>query len=219
VLLVFDFDGTLVDSLHDLAEAASDLAEAYGGSRLSDAVVAGMIGDGAGILVERVMRHLGITPAPPEALPKLLEAYDRRMLDHTAPYPGLIDTLETLRSRHRLALLTNKPEAPSRRILNHCNLAGFFEAAVFGDGSLPRKPDPAGLAWLMAHCGCGPERTVMIGDSLVDVETARAAGVQLCLARYGFGFASVPAGAVDGHDWLIDRPEDLLKILGNPERL
>ena len=217
MLLVFDFDGTLVDSLHDLAEAASDLSEQYGGRRLDDAAVSLMIGDGAGILVERTLATVGVHSPPPGALDRFLEIYDRRMLDHTAPYAGMVDTLGTLAPAHTLALLTNKPEAPSRRIMAHTGLDRYFSTGVFGDGTLPRKPDPAGLRWLMNRNGVQADRTLLIGDSNVDLETARAAGVRLAVASYGFGFARIDPAALRDTDLMLRQPVDLLTLIPGME--
>ena len=210
MLIVFDFDGTLMDTLRDLAEAASDLSEAYGGGRLSEAATAAMVGDGAPILVERILAAAGVLPPPPEALERYLAFYDRRVLDHTAPYPGVPEMLEGLVPRHRLALLTNKPEASTRILLAHTRLDTYFPDGVFGDGALPRKPDPAGLQWLMTQAGTEPGETLMVGDSIMDLEAARRSGARAAIARYGFGFAKIPANAIRPDDVVLDHPGDLL---------
>jgi len=216
VLLVFDFDGTLMDTLRDLAEAASDLSEAYRGTRLTDDEAAAMIGEGASIFVARILGRAGISPPPAEALPRYLAFYQARVLDHTAPYPGVPEMLRDLAPHHRFALLTNKPEIPTRTLLRHTGLGGYFEEGVFGDGVLPRKPDPAGLQWLMTRAGTGPRETLMVGDSVMDVEAARNAGVRLCVARYGFGFARIPPDLLGQDDWVIDAPAELVPRMGAP---
>jgi phosphoglycolate phosphatase len=213
VLIVFDLDGTLVDSLHDLAVAASDLSERHGGRRLEDAAVCFMVGEGAAILVERVMARAGHATPPPGALAEFLKLYDQRMFDTTRPYPGTIDTLRALAGEHALALLTNKPEDASRKVLTHCGLDGFFAHMVFGDGAFPRKPDPAGLRWLMERSSATAQRTILVGDSDVDVATARNGGVRLCLARYGFGFIRVDPSSLPGNEWQLNQPPDLLALL------
>ena len=213
MLLVFDFDGTLMDTLHDLAESASDLAEAYGGQRLDDTAVAWMIGDGAPILVQRVLASAGVEAPQPEALARFLEIYDRHILDHTALYPGVLDMLRALAPLHDLALLTNKPEASTRTLMAHAGIAGFFSDCVYGDSEPPRKPDPAGLRWLMARRRADAARTMMIGDSQTDLDVARAAGVRLCLARYGFGFMKVSPARIEPGDLVIDHPAELTAAL------
>ena len=213
MLLVFDFDGTLVDSIHDLAESAGDLSEEYGGRRLDGRAVTMMVGEGAHTLVERILGVAGVEGPQPGALGRFLEIYDRRMLDHTAPYAGMIETLTVASRSHQLAMLTNKPEQATRRIMTYTGLDRFFDDCVFGDGPLPRKPDPEGLHWLMTRQGATPASTWLIGDSDVDIATARAAGVQLCVARYGFGFCRIEATALRPDDVIIDRPADLLTAL------
>ena len=217
MLIVFDLDGTLVDSIHDLAEAASDLSEASGGARLSDEDVALMVGDGAGVLVQRVLARAGMPVDQPGALEQFLAIYETRMFDTTRAYPGMADTLRAMADSHALALLTNKPEAASRSILAHTGLEPFFAHMVFGDSATGRKPAPDGLRWLMERNGASAERTVLIGDSDVDLGTARASGVRLCLARYGFGFVRVDPTMIQEDDLVIDQPSDLLSVLHGPQ--
>ena len=213
MLLVFDLDGTLIDSIHDLAEAASDLSERYGGSRLDDLSVCRMVGEGAAVLVERVLALAGRPVPPPGALDEFLALYDQRMFDTTRAYPGVLDTLRALADRHAMALLTNKPEDSARKVLAHTGLDGFFTHAVFGDGEFPRKPDPEGLRWLMKRHRASARRTILVGDSEVDLATARAGGVRVCLARYGFGFIRVHSASLQGDEWYLDQPQDLLAFL------
>lgn len=213
MLLVFDLDGTLVDSIHDLAEAASDLSERYGGARLTDETVCRMVGEGAQILVERVLAKAGHAAPPAGALREFLDLYDRRMFETTRAYPGTADTLRALAREHAMALLTNKPEDSARKVLAHCGLDGFFAHMVFGDGAIGRKPDPAGLRWLMERHRTPAAKTVLVGDSEVDLATARAGGVRICLARYGFGFVRVDRASLAGDEWYLDQPRDLLGLL------
>ena len=213
MLLVFDLDGTLVDSIHDLAEAASDLSERYGGSRLDQEAVCRMVGEGASVLVERVLARAGHAVTPAGALGEFLDLYDGRMFDTTRAYPGMADTLCALADGHAMALLTNKPEAAARKVLAHCGLDGFFAHMIFGDGGFDRKPDPAGLRWLMKQHRAAAKPTILVGDSEVDLATARAAGVRICLARYGFGFIRVDPASLNGDEWYLDQPRDLLGLL------
>ena len=213
MLLVFDLDGTLVDSIHDLAEAASDLSEAWGGARFDDETVCRMVGEGAAVLVERVMARAGHAEPPAGALEQFLELYDQRMFDTTRAYPGVADTLRALADTHAMALLTNKPEDSARKVLAHCGLDGFFAHLIFGDGEFGRKPDPAGLRWLMKRHRASAKRTILVGDSEVDLATARAGGVRICLARYGFGFIRVDPATLGRDDWYLDQPQDLLGLL------
>ena len=213
MLIVFDFDGTLVDSIHDLTEAANDLSVAYGGPRHDEMAVTFMVGEGARVLVARIMEKAGRRETPPGAYEQFLQCYDRRMFDTTAPYPGTIDMLAVLERQHQLAMLTNKPEAAARRIMSYTGLDRYFQDCVFGDGEYLRKPDPSGLQALMNARGVTAAGTVLVGDSDVDLATARNAGVRICLTRYGFGFRRVNHSLVRPGDMVIDAPADLLDVL------
>ncbi len=213
-LFVFDLDGTLVDSLRDLADSASALLLECGARRLGEDEVAAMVGEGAATLVARAFAAVGVT-APPDALDRFLAIYDARLLANTRPYDGMPAALEAIAARASLAVLTNKPRAATIRILAGLQLERFFEDAAIlgGDGPLPRKPDPAGLVHLCARAGVAPGEAVMVGDSAVDWRTARAAGTRSCLARYGFGFREFPVAELRGDETLIDRPRDLLGLV------
>lgn len=209
MLIAFDFDGTLVDSIHDLTAAANELSAAYGGPTHDDTAVTFMVGEGARTLVGRVMQKAGYAEPPPGAYEQFLEIYDRRMLDHTVPYPGTMEMLAVLERSHQLVMLTNKPEAATRRIMSFTGLDRHFQDCVFGDGEWPRKPDPAGLRMLMAKHGLTAADTLLVGDSDVDLATARNAGVRICLARFGFGFRRIDPALIRPGDLVIDKPADL----------
>jgi phosphoglycolate phosphatase len=212
-LFVFDLDGTLVDSLRDLADSANDLVVSCGGAPLEAAAVARMVGEGAATLVSRAFDAAGVDH-PPDALSRFLTIYDTRLLNHTRAYEGMPEALSALSSRAPLAVLTNKPLAATRRILEGLQLSAYFDvdSVLGGDGPHPRKPDPAGLLGLCKRAGVAPAEAVLIGDSLIDWHTARNAGTAICLARYGFGFREFPIETLNGREQLIDRPIDLLKL-------
>jgi phosphoglycolate phosphatase len=197
-LLVFDLDGTLVDSVRDLAVAANEaIAKAAPGSPVVplDAVVS-YVGEGARLLVERCLRHAGVDLAPEEVLPVFFETYGEHLLDTTCLYPGVAEALDTV-SGASLAVLTNKPGDFSRTILEGLGVASRF-ARVWGYGDVPaRKPDPAGLLRLVDELGATPAETWMIGDSAIDMRTARAAGVRACGVTWGLDPAGVRAAAPD----------------------
>jgi phosphoglycolate phosphatase len=190
-LIVFDLDGTLVDSARDLASGVNDMiARLFPGTEpLSESEVRGFIGEGARLLVTRSLAHRGLVHDLEDALHEFLLAYRARMLETTRPYPGVVEVLDAL-SRHTLAVLTNKPGDLSRAIVEGLGLASRF-ARVYGSGDVPRKPDPAGLRRLMAETGHGPADTVMVGDSAVDVLTGRAAGVRTVGVTFGFAPGSL----------------------------
>lgn len=196
-LVVFDLDGTLIDSAADLAAAASALAVELGGRPLSLAEVVAMVGEGAAVLVRRALTAAGVDPGTPGATARFLELYDARLLDTTAPYPGVAAMLDALEPLVPLAVLTNKPLAPSLRLLDALGLRRYFLDVLGGDGPWPRKPDPAGLQALRLHAAGGP--VVMVGDSPVDGETAARAGAAFVLAHYGFGAAKFAGVAPAAH--------------------
>lgn len=186
-LIVFDLDGTLVDSRRDLAASANELLASFGADALETPAVLAMVGEGARTLVSRVLAAGGVDADLDDALNRFLGIYDRRLLDHTRPYPGVVATLDRLAREAALAVLTNKPQAPTGRLLAELGLARYFAAAIGGDTALGRKPSPAGLQAIAARAGVAPPETLMVGDSWVDIETARRAAVRACFADYGFG--------------------------------
>jgi len=186
-LIVFDLDGTLVDSRLDLAESTNEMLGSYGATPLPVDVVAAMVGEGAKVLVARALEAAGLEADVSDALTRFREIYDRRLLVHTRPYEGIEQVVSGLAEKHTLAVLTNKPEAPSRRLLDAFGLAQFFQEVVGGDSGPARKPDPGGLHLLMKQCGAESTDTWLVGDSMIDVETARRARVRMCVALYGFG--------------------------------
>jgi len=190
-LVVFDLDGTLVDSARDLAAGVNDMLARLvpGTPPLSESEVRGFIGEGARLLVTRSLAHRGLAHDPEDALRVFLDAYRARLLETTRPYPGVVEVLDAL-SSHTLAVLTNKPGDLSRTIVDGLGLASRF-ARVYGSGDVPRKPNPAGLVRLMAETGHAPVDTVMVGDSAVDVLTGRAAGVRTVGVTFGFAPASL----------------------------
>ncbi|HTV01647.1 MAG TPA: HAD-IA family hydrolase [Luteitalea sp.] len=192
---VFDLDGTLIDSRQDLADAANAMLATYDAPALPMAAVVAMVGEGARTLVSRVLAAAGRDGDVDvdEALERFLTAYDVRLVATTAPYDGVRDTLVTLHAAARVSVLTNKPQRATDRVLDELGLSRYIHAAIGGDTALGRKPGPAGLHALIADSGVTPADTVMVGDSWVDVATARAAGVDACLVSYGFGYAGADA--------------------------
>jgi phosphoglycolate phosphatase len=212
-LVVFDLDGTLVDSRRDLAESANEVLKSHGCAPHSEVEIGRMVGDGAATLVARAFAAAG-RPQPPEALREFLEVYNGRLLRFTRPYPGVVQMLERLQPRFALAVLTNKPLRATQEILSGLGLTPFFAGGVRGgDGPQPRKPDPAALFELVAASGGTIATTLLVGDSVVDWQTAHAAGVRACLARYGFGFDGFPVDRLTASDVVIDAPSELSERL------
>jgi phosphoglycolate phosphatase len=212
-LFVFDLDGTLIDSRRDIADAANLLLRDCGAAPLSEDRIGRMVGDGAATLVTRAFAASGVE-RPPDALERFVAIYSRGLLNHTRAYDGIPEVLEALAARASLAVLTNKPLASTRRILDGLDLARFFakDAVVGGNGPFPKKPDPAGLRHLAARAGIAHDDTLLVGDSIIDWRTARAASTSICLARYGFGFEGFPIDELRPEDRVIDQPAQLCEL-------
>ncbi len=209
-LAVFDLDGTLIDSKRDLANAANALVSEFGGHPISEEDVAAMVGEGVAVLVQRVLAASRLAVEVASALPRFLKLYDERLIEHTRPYDGIIEMLEGLFTRMPLAVLTNKPQAATGRILSALDLERFFGHVIGGDTALGRKPDPAGLEALAERCGVGVGSTVLVGDSPIDLETARRAGSRIVLVSYGFGFRQVP---LRSGEQVVSEPAAIIPLL------
>lgn len=207
-LIVFDLDGTLIDSRRDLADATNAMLVELGATPISTDAVAAMVGEGAAMLVRRALTATGLDPETPDALNRFLACYDDRLLNHTRPYDGMVEALATLKTVCPLAVLTNKPAGATARILAGLRLDAYFDRVVGGDTPHGRKPNPAGLHHLMDAAGASPASTVLVGDSPIDLQTARRAGVRICLARYGFGF-TLKDEDLRGDEITIDHPSEL----------
>lgn len=211
-LVVFDLDGTLVDSRQDLAASTNDVLAGLGVGPLPVDVVEQMVGDGARTLVHRALVRAGCDADLDAALAEFHRCYALRLLETTRPYDGITEVLRSL-TGIRLAVLTNKPLEPTRRLLDHFGWTGTFDRVIGGDGPFARKPDPAGLLDVMRTCGAEPHETMMVGDSMVDVDVARQAGTQICVAAYGFGAARGDL-SLRGDELIAHSAADLHTILG-----
>jgi len=216
-LIAFDLDGTLIDSRRDLADSANELIGELGGTPLTEAAIVGMVGEGARMLVMRALSAAGLEdesrgPALSQSLTRFLQIYDDRLLDHTAPYPGIVQAIGAARRHARVAVLTNKPTRATEAVLEGLGLRALFDEVVGGDGPWPRKPDPASLHHLIARAHATPSRTLLVGDSIIDYETAARAGARCCLATYGFGFAAFPSERLTGDEWMVRTPAELAAI-------
>lgn len=211
-LVVFDLDGTLVDSKADLARAVNHMLGGLGAAPLPEAVVADMVGEGAAVLVSRAIAAAGVDAAGVDPLERFLAAYESCLLDSTRPYDGIVELLDALSRKMPLAVLTNKPAAATNRLMDGLNLRRFFESILGGDSPHGRKPAAAGLEQIVTATAATMASTLLVGDSAIDLQTARRAGARICLARYGFGFR-FSADAFRGDELFIDRPLDLLPLV------
>jgi phosphoglycolate phosphatase len=186
--LVFDLDGTLVDSLDDLAAALAAMLGEIGAPALPRDKVRGMIGDGTRALVARALAASNL-PATllDERHARFLALYEAAPAALSLPYPGVVETLHAFREEgRRLAVCTNKPQRATLAVLRGTGLDGFFATVVGGDVLAAKKPDPAHLLAALAGIGATPRDAIMVGDNEHDVAMAKAAGVPVILVRYGY---------------------------------
>ncbi|HZF13491.1 MAG TPA: HAD-IA family hydrolase [Thermoanaerobaculia bacterium] len=192
--LVFDLDGTLIDSRRDITTAINSMRAGYRLPPLSLEQVVTLVGEGARVLIERAVgRELPLSEIEP-ALHIYLSKYDDILLDSTRPYLGVPEMLAALAPVYPLALLSNKGVAQSRRILEGLGLASYFRLILGGDSFPTRKPDPEGLHQMAERLGVPPSRLLLVGDTRIDAATAQAAGCPFCLVEWGFPHPS----ALDG---------------------
>jgi phosphoglycolate phosphatase len=200
--IVFDLDGTLIDSAPDIQSVASDILCRLGKAALTLDETRSFIGEGAGVFVRRMMAARDIADTPErhsELHQRFVRQYETE-LDQAVFYPGVFDTLVMLKdSGHRLGLCTNKPERPARAVIKHMGLEPFFDAFIAG-GMLPRsKPEPDMLLKIIKDMSAGP--TLYVGDSEIDAETAMRAGVPFAL--FSEGYRKRPVSEID-KDWTFD---------------
>jgi phosphoglycolate phosphatase len=183
--LVFDLDGTLIDSKLDLALSIDATLKHMGRASLPHETIYGFVGNGAAVLVRRALGD-SVTDAEAEKGHRFFLSYYREhMLDNTVTYPGVRAALGQLRE-HPMAVLTNKPVRFSRSIVEGLGLKHHFFQIYGGNSFEQKKPDPIGIETLLLESGLARERTIMVGDSGVDIQTARNANVQACGVSYGF---------------------------------
>jgi len=221
-LIAFDLDGTLIDSAQDLCNSVNASLNEFGSTALPDPQVASYVGNGAPMLMRRALAaSAGTTPEAvdeklfTQAYAFFLQYYRKHKLDCTYAYDGVLEALAALKKLHdapesalrRMAVLTNKPVIPARGICEGLGMAGYFTEIYGGDSFPVKKPDPTGLRTLMEAAGATPEETVMVGDSQVDMQTARNAGAWALGCSFGFGpqnLMNVPPDVVVDHaaEWI-----------------
>ena len=225
-LIVFDLDGTLIDSRRDLCNSVNAMLDHFGRPKLPEEVIAGYIGDGASMLVRRALGDpegdVHDEEFVTEALRFFLEYYKVHKLDYTFVYPGVMEALAAIRAARPetlMAVLTNKPVNPSRAICDHFGLSHYFFQNYGGNSFHTKKPDPHGLLALIAEASAmngsavAPGETLMIGDTDIDVLTARAAGARSVGCLFGLAPHSLEAARPD---FLVDSPLEWMQVVGVP---
>ncbi|HUK15211.1 MAG TPA: HAD-IA family hydrolase [Bryobacteraceae bacterium] len=206
-LLIFDLDGTLIDSRLDLANAVNATRRHMGMEPLCNERVYSYVGNGAPVLIRRALGERATEAEVQEGLEFFLEYYREHDLDNTTLYSGVKESLDRLRAAGKqMAVLTNKPLRMSQHIVEGLGVAGHFLKVYGGNSFEFKKPNPIGIRTLMDITSVGPDRTMMVGDSSVDVETARNAGVRCCGVTYGFQPETL---ADPPPDLMVDRMEEL----------
>jgi phosphoglycolate phosphatase len=214
---VFDLDGTLIDSRYDLVTAVNATLQYVGLNQLPEDTIVSYIGDGAEDLIRRSMETAGM-PSPQirgmfsDTMSWFLDYYGDHCVDRTVPYPGARALLDALSARGLpMAILTNKPEKPTHKILAHLGIRDYFTRVVPGDGPLGKKPDPTGLASILTSMNATPQQAILIGDSLQDLLTARAAGTGFAAFTAGLGDRQAIAAA--GPTVSVDSLAELLHLV------
>lgn len=218
-LVIFDLDGTLIDSRLDLVHSVNATLRHMKRPELPDDVIASYVGDGAPALIGRALgEEANDEKLVRSGLEYFLAYYREHKLDHTHLYDGIVEALATIQNSHngrprKMAVLTNKPVHPSRAIVDALGLSKFFALVYGGNSFSTKKPDPEGAQTILREMGTRPESTLIVGDSGVDVLTGRNAGMWTCGVSYGFA----PRTLRDTPpDVVIDKPSELAEIFSLP---
>jgi len=214
-LLVFDLDGTLIDSRLDLIHSVNAMLQHIGRPALEGDVIASYVGDGAPALVRRAIGNTDDEALFRAAMEYFLGYYRIHKLDHTTVYAGIAEALASLADstdgvRRLMAVLSNKPVNPSRDIVQALGLGDFFVRIYGGNSFTTKKPDPLGVRTILQETGIAADQALIIGDSSIDVLTGRNAGLWTCGVNYGFAphsLEEVPP------DVLIESPRELGELL------
>jgi phosphoglycolate phosphatase len=188
-LVIFDLDGTLIDSRMDLIRSVNAMLQHFRHPELPGEIVASYVGDGAPMLVRRALGDPDDEHFFKQALEFFLSYYREHKLDHTRVYDGIPEALKQIQSNgtvRKMAVLSNKPVHPSRAIVEALGLADFFVQVYGGNSFETKKPDPLGVHTLLKETNTAPEQAMIVGDSSIDVLTGRNAGIATCGVTYGF---------------------------------
>ncbi|HMK21011.1 MAG TPA: HAD-IA family hydrolase [Terriglobales bacterium] len=214
-MVIFDLDGTLIDSRLDLVHSVNATLHHLGRPSLSDEVITTYVGDGAPMLVRRALGDPEDDEQVRRALEFFLSYYREHKLDHTHVYAGVPEALARIRQAsnghpRQLAVLSNKPVNPSRAIVEALGLGPLFMQVYGGNSFSTKKPDPLGAQTLLKEAGCSPHQAVIVGDSSNDVLTGRNAGIWTCGVTYGFAPQTLD---LTRPDVVVDSPAELAEVL------
>jgi phosphoglycolate phosphatase len=209
--LIFDLDGTLIDSQRDLILSVNAMLHELGREQLHEDTISAYIGRGAPQLIGQALGENASEEERQHALKFFLGYYEDHKMDSTCAYPGVPEALEQL-AGFPMAILTNKPVRISRRILEALGLAKYFRAVYGGNSFATKKPEPLGAQTILREFCAAPGEAILIGDSEVDVQTARNAGTFAAAVNYGFGTHDRAAHPADVY---LDRLADLVPLLGS----
>lgn len=211
-LVIFDLDGTLIDSRLDLIHSVNAMLGHFGRPELPGEVVASYVGDGAPMLVRRALGDPEDEWFVREALEYFLAFYREHKLDHTVVYSGIPEALEKIHGngiRRKMAVISNKPVNPSRAIVEALGLNRFFVSVYGGNSFETKKPDPLGVNTILKETATAPKNAMIVGDSSIDVFTGRNAGIATCGVTYGFAPHSLCEAPPDV---VVESPDELAKL-------
>jgi len=214
-LVIFDLDGTLIDSRLDLVHSVNAALRHIHRPELPDEVIASYVGDGAPILIQRALGGEAVDESlVRKGLEFFLSYYREHKLDHTTIYRGIHEALDAIQNSgngtpRKMAVLSNKPVNPSRAIVESLGLGGYFSQIYGGNSFATKKPEPEGALKLVSEAGVRPEQAAIVGDSHVDIRTGRNAGLWTIAVTYGFAPHTLEEEAPDVS---IDTPEELSSI-------
>lgn len=214
-LVIFDLDGTLIDSRLDLVHSVNAALRHIGRPELPEHVIASYVGDGAPVLIQRALGGVQVDDATVrKGLEFFLSYYRDHKLDHTTVYPGVKEALAAIQQSgngvpRKMAVLTNKPVRASRAIIEALGLGQFFVQVYGGNSFATKKPDPEGARRLLAETSAAAERTVIVGDSHTDIETGRSAGLWTVGVNYGFAPQTLADASADVE---VDHPHELAEL-------
>ncbi|HBG91984.1 MAG: hypothetical protein A2X54_09750 [Nitrospirae bacterium GWF2_44_13] len=206
-LIIFDLDGTLVDSGMDITNALNYAIAPYGFKPLTVEDTIKIVGEGLTRLIEKIVKDNN-TPVKDAVLDRFINYYSAHLADFTRPYPGVIKTLEML-GRYKKAVISNKRESLSKKLLDQLGLMKFFDIVLGGDSASGKKPSPAPVKKVLETLGIEPHRAVIVGDSDLDIQAGKGAGVTTVAVTYGFRDKK----SLKDADFILDSMDELLTLI------